>query len=224
MSKFAPIHIISGYSLLKSGLTMDRIEKAMKAGDYFGYGLTDEYVMSGLPPFVHLCEKYQKPYVLGMSLIIENEYIVVYAKNDEGYQNLINISLAHQKEELTLSFLKENSRGLIGVLETSYGHFSEVFSSLEKVDTSFTKYLLDLSKIFLDNFYLGIEVTNKDGVKYANKIRKFADEYTYECVALPRVRYLKKDDAIVLDIVEAIDKGEHLDKKSEVGQEYFFLY
>ena len=221
MSKFAPIHIISGYSLLKSGLTMDRIEKAMKAGDYFGYGLTDEYVMSGLPPFVHLCEKYQKPYVLGMSLIIENEYIVVYAKNDEGYQNLINISLAHQKEELTLSFLKENSRGLIGVLETSYGHFSEVFSSLEKVDTSFTKYLLDLSKIFLDNFYLGIEVTNKDGVKYANKIRKFADEYTYECVALPRVRYLKKDDAIVLDIVEAIDKGEHLDKKSEVGQEYF---
>ena len=221
MSKFAPIHIISGYSLLRSGLTIDRLEKVIKGGDYFGYGLTDEYVMSGLPPFVHLCEKYHKPYVLGMSLVVEDEYFVVYATNDEGYQSLIKISLAHQKEELTLSFLKENSTGLIGLLETNYGHFKELFSNIEKIDTAFTKYLLGLSKLFPDHFYLGIEVTSKEDVKYANKVRKFADQYTYDCVALPRVRYLKKDDAISLDIVEAIDKGEHLEKKSEVGQEYF---
>ena len=221
MSKFAPIHIISGYSLLKSGLTIDRIEKVIKSNDYFGYGLTDEFVMSGLPPFVHVCEKEKKPYVLGMSLVIENEYIVVYAINDDGYQSLINLSLAYQKEELTLSFLKENSTGLIGVLETNYGHFKEVFSSLEKIETSFTKYLLDLSKIFPDNFYLGLEVTNKDENQYANKVRKFADQYTYECVALPRVRYLKKEDAIVLDIVDAIERSEHLEKKKSVGQQYF---
>ena len=221
MSKFAPIHIISGYSLLKSGLTIDRIEKAIKANDYFGYGLTDEFVMSGLPPFVHVCEQHKKPYVLGMSLVIENEYLVVYAINDDGYQNLINISLAYQKEELTLSLLKENAAGLIGVLKTNYGHFKEVFSSLEKIETSFTKYLLELSKIFPNNFYLGIEVTSKEENQYANKVRKFADQYTYDCVALPQVRYLKKEDAIVLDIVDAIEKGEHLEKKVESGQQYF---
>ena len=222
MSKLAPIHIISGYSLLRSGLTMERIEKAVKSNDYFGYGLTDEYVMSGLPPFVHLCEKEKKPYVLGMSLVIDDNYLVVYAKNDDGYQSLINLSLAHQKEELTFDFLKSHSNGLIGVLETNYGYFKDTFSSLEKIDTSFTKYLLDISKIFSDDFYLGIEVTSREEISFAKKIRKFADQYTYECVALPRVRYLKKDDAIVLDIVDAIDKGEHLEKKSEVGQEYFF--
>ena len=133
----------------------------------------------------------------------------------------INLSLAYQKEELTLSLLKENSSGLIGVLETNYGHFKELFSSLEKIDTSFTKYLLGLSKIFPDNFYLGLEVTNKDENQYANKVRKFADQYTYECVALPRVRYLKKEDAIVLDIVDAIERSEHLEKKKSVGQQYF---
>ncbi len=221
MSKFAPIHIISGYSLLRSGLTMERIEKAVKGNDYFGFGLTDENVMSGLPPFVHICENVKKPYVLGMSLVIENEYLVLYAFNDEGYQNLIALSLAVQKDELSLSLLKEHSFGLIGVLETKYGHFFEVFSTLEKIDTSFTKYLLEISKLFPDNFYLGIEVTNREENAYANKVRKFADQYTYDCVAIPRVRYLKKEDAIVLDIVDAIDKGEHLEKKSEVGQECF---
>ena len=221
MSKFAPIHIISGYSLLRSGLTMNRIEKAIKENDFFGYGLTDEYVLSGLPPFVHLCEKNKKPFVLGMSFEVEGEYFVAYVINDDGYQSLINLSLAYQKEDLSFSFLKENSKGLIGVLETNYGHFKELFSSLEKVDTSFTKYLLDLSKLFPEHFYLGLEVTNKEEVKYANKIRKFANEYTYECVALPRVKYLKKDDAIVLDILNAINSGEHLEKKKEVGQAYF---
>ena len=221
MSKFAPIHIISGYSLLKSGLTMERIEKVVKTSGYFGYGLTDEFVMSGLPPFVHICEKEKKPYVLGMSLLVEDEYLVVYAVNDDGYQNLINLSLQVQKEELSFAFLKDNSSGLIGVLETNYGHFKELFVSTTKIDTSFTKYLLNISKIFSNNFYLGIEVTSREENQYANKVRKFAEQYTYECVALPRVKYLKKDDAIVLDIVDAIDKGEHLEKKNQVGQQYF---
>lgn len=221
MSKFAPIHIYSGYSLLKSALTMKRIESAIKTNSYFGVGLTDEYVMSGFPPFVHICGNEKIPYILGMSLEIEGEDFVVYAIDDEGYQNLISLSLASQKEELSISFLKEHSSGLIGVLETRYGHFKELFSSIEKIDTSFTKYLLDISKIFHDYFFLGIEVTSKEDVKYANKVRKFANEYTYECVALPRIRYLKKDNAIALDILTAINNGEHLQKKTSSGQEYF---
>ena len=221
MSKFAPIHIYSGYSLLKSGLTMKRIETAIKDNDYFGLGLSDEILMSGFPSFAHICVSHNKPYILGLSLEIDNNHLVVYAVNEEGYSNLISISDACQKENLSFQYLKEHSKGLIGVLETNCGYFKETFSNLEKIDTSFTKYLLDISKIFNDDFYLGIEVISKEDVKYANKIRKFANEYTYECVALPRVYYLKKEDAIVLDIVKAIDNGEHLKNKTASGQQYF---
>ena len=221
MSKFAPIHVVSGYSFLKSGLTLKKIQTAIEKNDYFGVGLTDENVMHGFPPFAHLCEDKGLPYILGLSINIDNNLLVVYAINDEGYHNLINITIAVQKDELNFSFLKENSQGLIGVLETNYGYFKETFLELEKVDTSFTKYLLEISKIFGDNFYLGIEVTSRDEVKYANKVRKFANEYTYQCVALPRVLYLKKEDAIVLDIVYAINYGEHLKKKEQIGQSYF---
>ena len=221
MSKFAPIHIISGYSFLRSGLTIKRIESALKDIDYFGMGLTDEGVLHGYPPFFHLMQQYQKPYVLGLSLEVDENDIVVYAINEDGYSNLINISLAIQKEIFDFAYLKDRSSGLIGVLETNHGKFKEMFSLLEKIDTSFTKYVLKISELFKEGFYLGIEVTSKEEVKYANKVRRFADEYTYECVAFPRVRYLKKEDAITIDIVNAIQLGEQLKDKAKVGQEYF---
>ncbi len=221
MSKFAPIHIVSGYSLLRSGLTIKRIETALTKNDYFGMGLTDESVLSGFPPFAHLLKNNNKPYILGLSLEVEENDIVVYAINEEGYHNLIKLSSQYQKEPITFSFLKENSLGLIGVIETNHGKFKELFSLLDKVDTSFTKYLLEISTIFASGFYLGIEVTSKEEVAYANKVRKFANEFTYECVALPRIRYLKKEDAIVMDLVTAINNGETLEKKTKVGQEYF---
>ena len=221
MSKFAPIHIISGYSFLRSGLTLKRIESALKDNDYFGMGLTDEGVLHGFPPFFHLMSKYQKPYILGLSLTVDENDLVVYAINEEGYANLINISLALQKEEFNFDYLKEHSSGLLAVLETNHGKFKELFSHLEKIDTKFTKYVLDIFEVFKDGFYLGIEVTSKEEVKYANKVRRFANEYTYECVAFPRVKYLKKEDAIILDIVDAIQNGEQIKDKSKVGQEYF---
>ena len=41
MSKFAPIHIISGYSFLRSGLTIKKIEKAIK-DNHFDNGLANK--------------------------------------------------------------------------------------------------------------------------------------------------------------------------------------
>ena len=116
MSKFAPIHIYSGYSLLKSGLTTKKIETAIQNNDYFGMGLTDENSLSGFPPFAHSCLKNNKLYILGLSICIDDNHFAIYAKNDEGYLNLISISNAYQKEELNFAFLKSHSSGLIGVL------------------------------------------------------------------------------------------------------------
>lgn len=199
---------------------MKKIESALKNNDYFGYGLTDENVLYGLPSFDELMNKNHLPFILGMSMILEENEYVLYIVNEEGYKNIIAISYAINHEELTASFLKEHSEGLIGVLETNRGKFKELFLSLDKVDTSFNRYLLEISELF-KTFYLGIEVTSKEEVNYANKIRKFANEYTYELVALPRIRYMKKEDAIAVDIVKSIQINDTLDKKNNIGQEYF---
>ena len=217
--KFAPLHITSGYSFLKSGLTMERIGKAVKANDYFGMGLTDLGVMYGVPEFISTMESINKPYVIGLDVSINGDSLSLYAMNEMGYHHLVNINTAIQKEELSLDVIKDNSLGILAVIETNHGTFKENF--LEMEESVFAKYLITYSKIFKDDFYLGMEVTSKEEVAYANKVRKFADKYTYPCVAFPRIKYLKKDDAIVLYIVEAIANDEKLDIKQASGQEYF---
>ena len=215
---FAPLHIISGYSFLQSGLTIEKIKKAVKENDYFGAAVSDINVLYGVPKFVKMMDEINKPYLIGIEISLNGDNISIYALNDEGYKNLCLLSSLLNKEMDVSSFLKNNHQGLLGILSTNEGHFKDEFS--KEIDSKFTKYLLNISRMF-DSFYLGIEVTSKDEVHYANKVRKFAAEYTYTTIAFPRILYLNKEDAIILDIVHAIKEDENISVKEKTGQHYF---
>ena len=218
MNNFVPLRIISCYSFLQSGLTMEKIAASSYKNGYFGLGLADNGVLFGVPEFVKASEKIKRPYIVGLEVRVNDDFICLYAINEEGYHHLIELSTAIQKEEFSFDLLKEKVNGLTAVIATYQGKFKELF---ESNDSSFNKYLFDYSELFKDGFYLGIEVTSKADVSYANKIRKFAHEHTYHCVAFPRILYQKKEDAIVLKIVEAIEKDEKLSEKKLDGQSYF---
>ena len=217
---FAPIHIISGYSFLQSGLTIDKIKDAVKKNDFFGASITDKNVLYGIPELVKAMESISKPYLIGMEISLGEDSLCVYALDEEGYHNLCLLSSCIQKGEDPESFLKENHQGLVGIIATNAGKFKNEFPGLEVNDSTYNRYLLAISKLF-DSFYLGIEVTSKEEVYYANKIRKYASEYGYETIAFPRICYLKKEDAITLDIVHAIASDEKINHKEKSGQQYF---
>lgn len=217
--KFVPLHIVTGYSFLQSGLTIEKIAKAVKANNYFGVGVTDNEVMYGIPHIAKMAQELNKPFIAGEEFLVEGDHLSLYVISEEGYRNLMSINNSMQKEELTLDLIKKHSSGLVAILETIRGTFKEKF--VEDYDSSFNKYLLRYSSIFSDNFYLGIEVTSKEDVKYANRVRKFANEFTYKCIAFPRIRYEKKDDAIVINMVDAISNDQKLDIKKASGQDYF---
>ena len=52
---FAPLHIYSSYSLLKSGLDFDRIFKSAKKNKINHLGICDFTPLSGIPEFYSLC-------------------------------------------------------------------------------------------------------------------------------------------------------------------------
>ena len=218
--KFVPLHVITGYSLLQSGLTIERIIRALKKNDYFGMGISDNEVLYGAAPFVKAMEKADKPFVIGESFNIGGDTLCLYVISEEGYLNLIKLDIINQQSELTLEILKEHSSGLVAILETVRGTFKEKF--VENYDSSFNRYLLNLSSPFKDNFYLGIEVTSREEFKYANRVRAFANEFTYQCIAFPRIRYEKKDGAIIYEMVTAIANDEKLEIKEKQGEEYFY--
>ena len=218
MNNFVPLHIVSCYSFLQSGLTIEKIQTSVIKNDYFGMGLCDNGVMFGVPSFVKASEQIKRPYIIGVQVKVDDDFLCLYAINEEGYHHLMEISTAIQKEEMSFDLLKEKASGLVAIIETNKGKFYELF---ESHDTTFNRYLLNLSETFKDGFYLGIEVIKKEDVSYANNVRRFANEYTYNCIAFPTILYQKKDDAIVLKIVEAIANEETLEEKKMDGQQYF---
>ena len=218
MNNFVPLRIVSCYSFLQSGLTIERIQKSVIKNEYFGMGLCDKGVMYGIPPFAKAGDAIKKPYIIGLETRVNDDTICVYAINEEGYHHLIEISSAIQQEKFSFDFLKERTTGLIAIIETYSGKFKELFIN---DDPSFARYLLDYSELFKDGFYLGIQVIKREDVSYANKIRRFAHDHTYDCVAFPTILYQKKDDAIVLKIAEAITNEETLTETKLDGQEYF---
>ena len=221
MNNFAPLRIVSCYSFLQSGLTIEKITSSVVKNDYFALGLCDNGVMFGVPSFAKASESIKRPYLIGIETHINDDVICLYAINEEGYHHLMEISTTIQKEELTFDYIKAHSSGLVAIIETHNEKFKDLFINDEK---SFVKLLFDYSEVFKNGFYLGIEVICKEDVSFANRIRKFAKEHAYETIAFPKILYQKKDDAIVLKIVEAIAHDETLEEKKLDGQQYFMTF
>ena len=209
---FVPLRVISGYTFLQSGLTIEKIAKSVLANKYLGAGLSDSHFLYGVPSFIKEMNKIKKKYIVGLEVNIEGLVLVLYALNEEGFKHLVKISASISEDKFDENYLLDNHSGLLGVLETNYGDFSFDLETAKKV--------AKISEM-VDKFYLGIEVSNSSEIEEANKIREFAHNHTYETVAFPRIKYQKKDDAIILKILEAIDKGDKIEEKSESGEQYF---
>ena len=159
--------------------------------------------------------KAKKKTIIGASYLINGYCLVLYVLNEQGYQNLIKVSALASKNESVSDYLKDNHQGLLGVLETNYGAFKEKF-----LQENIAKDVADISNL-VDEFFLGIENNTPLDFAYAEKVREFAQEHTYEVVAFPRILYQKKGDALVLRILSAIDKGEKIEEKELEGEQYF---
>ena len=211
---FAPLHVYSGYSFEKSGLKIDQyVERAKKLG-YHSLALTDFSTLSGIPSFVHLCQKEDIKPIIGEDLYFANLLFTFIVLNEAGYRNLLKLNYESSKGNLTLKFLKENNDGLAVILSIQNDAIKKAVITDEK---EFPRKMAKLSD-GIKNFYLGIEY-NED-IDYINQMREFAEHYSYDSVAFPVVKYVVKEDAIVLRMMESIASKEVLNQKKLSGEQY----
>ena len=206
---FVPLHVYSNYSFLKSGLKVDEYVLNAKKMGYKTLSLTDLSVFSGLPLFFDICHKYDIKPIAGLDLSIEGKTFTFIILNEIGYSNLLKLSNKLKNGEITLDNFKKYTSGLVVILD-----IHEVKEEFEK-DGKFNYYLKDLSS-GISNFFMGISDTGDDSL-FVNKIREFLVNHIYKCVAFPFVKYLKKENALILKMVEAIQKGEKLKEKAFDG-------
>ena len=214
---FIPLHIYTGYSFLQSGVKIDSLISNVLKCQYKYVGISDINILYGLPKFYSKCIKNNIKPILGMELKIEDHIFSLYIKNEEGYRNLSFISSMMEKnKETKINEIKDRFKGLICVYSTK----NVLFSTFD--DTSFSHKLSLISSMFND-FFIGMEIYSKNDVVFANKIRNFSQTHNYKLIAFPLVKYLKKEDALVIDVLNAIKNQTTLDDNYKKYDGDFFF-
>ena len=211
---FIPLHVYSGYSFLKSGLKIDEYLKNAKKLGYTTVGISDFQNLSSAPVIFHEAEKNGQKVVLGEDLLIDNLLFSFYVLNETGYRNLLKLSLLVEKGEIHYNKIPDYNEGLAIVLSTQNDLLKQALISNEN---EFASKLAKLTRGYND-FYIGLDVTNEKS--YIEAIREFAFSHGYKLIAFPTIKYIKKEDAIVLEMMKAIDSKEVLDYKKLDGDEY----
>lgn len=212
--QLAPIHVYSGYSFEKSGLKIEDYVLAAKKLGYTAVGVSDFENLSAAPVFVHACEKAKIKPIIGEDFYFDNLLFTFVVLNEVGYRNLLKINYQNSIGKLSLRFLKENNDGLAVIItiqndaikKAYISEFAELPRKMAKLSTG------------IKHFYLGIEVN--DEIDYIKDMRAFADKYRYEAIAFPIIKYVKKEDAIILKMMEAIASKEVLQEKTATGNQY----
>ena len=211
---FVPLHVYSGYSFEKSGLKIDQYVKASKKAGYLSIGLSDYASLSGMPVFVHECEETGLKPIVAEDFYFDNLLFTFIVLNEVGYRNLLQLNYQNAQERLNLKFLKEHNEGLVTVLSIQNDAIKKAYLTAKE---DLPKKMAKLS-LGIKHFYLGIELS--DELEYINYMRDFVEKYGYNSIAFPMIKYIKKEDAIILRMMEAIASKEVLDFKELSGKQY----
>lgn len=214
---YIPLHVHTGYTFLKSGILLKKYVQFAKKLGYSYIGISDVNVIYGFPKFNKLCLENGINPIFGMDITINDIAISLFVKNEIGYKNISKISTILQKKKIiSLEELKDFSSGLIGVISSK----SKIFSNIK--EKTFPHDLNKYASLF-DDIFIGIEIYTKEEINDADLIRNFAQHYNYTVVAFPLVKYLNKNDSIVLKMLDAIDKQESFDFKENNADSHYFL-
>jgi len=120
---YTPLRVKTSYSILSS---LNEIKKLVSLAKEYGYNslaITDENNMFGVMEFYLECKKNNIKPIIGIELTFDNAILLLYAKNLEGYKNLIKLSTIKSDNNLTYEDLSKYKDNLILIMP--YNNFSE---------------------------------------------------------------------------------------------------
>ncbi|SFJ97052.1 DNA polymerase III catalytic subunit, DnaE type [Marinilactibacillus piezotolerans] len=222
------LQIMSTYTLLKSTITIDKLVKAAKERGCKSIALTDHNVLYGAIEFYEKSLKAGLNPILGLTLDIEslNEEtkearIVLLAKNETGFKELIKLSTKIMTEEkaIALDFLKNECSQLIAITPGANGEVEQLllagdFENAEKI-------LYKYSEVF-EELYLGYAFQTPL-LSIQEQLIELSKHTNIELVAFDAVEYLDREDAFATDVLRTIGANEMIDMNKDLEQEKSLL-
>jgi len=201
--EFNHLKIHTQYSICEGALRTLDLAKYCKTNYIKAVGLCDSNNLCGALEFSEAIAKSKTQPIIGIQINIMHKghigKIPLFAKNLEGYKNLIKLSsksfLEINDDEVphcTIDDIKENLNGLI-LLSGSYDGLIGKFFTKNLTDEVLNLFK-EFKKIFNDNFYIEIQRHNDIGEKLFEKfLLNSSDKLSIPIIATHEVFYLNKD-------------------------------
>ncbi len=244
MIPFAHLHTHTEYSLLDGASRItDLIARVKELGmEYIAitdhgamYGVVDFYkeaIKQGIKPVIG-CEVYVAPRTrFDKTYEYDSKYshLILLAKNNTGYKNLIKIVSAgftegfYYKPRVDFDLLKENSEGLIALSACIAGEVPKLLlnDDYEGAKSVAQKYIEVFGK---DNYFIEIQDHGLKEQKQTNPLLiKLAKELGVGIVATNDVHYVRKEDAQAQDVLMCIQMDRTVDDPERMKFETDMFY
>ena len=226
---FTILQVTSGYSLLRSTIDLYKYVMTAKKLGYQKLALTDEGVLHGAIEFYNLCRSQNIEPIIGCVFQYKQwrnaeafSSMIVYAKDEIGYQSLIELSTQYQKSKLVSKdmerIIKEDSEHLQIVFPQENSEWSLECSNGE---VAFQRWLFEAEERYFPNIHLGIESNQILPIRL-EELEAWGQEFSMKLLPFVKTFYLKAEDDFSYRVLKAIGDGETLSTtQAEVSGQYY---
>ena len=199
---FVNLFVETNFSMNGSNIKIKELIKKALTSKYTSLAITDKK-MYGVIKFYKECVKNNIKPIIGLNIMIEGmssdsrNNILVYAKNNEGYQNLLKLaSIQSLKAIITLSELEKYNNNIIGVVNMDNSELLSFFTSNQINELNEAINLL--TNVIQDIYF---RVSNNDELnEFISKNNKI--------VVLDYAHYLEEEDYLVSNTLKKIFSKE----------------
>ncbi len=237
MSNFVHLHLHTEFSLLDGAIRIKKLMEKVSNSGMKSVAITDHGVMYGVIDFYNEAKKHNIKPIIGCEvytakrtrfdketrLDADSGHLVLLAKNNIGYHNLIKVvSYAftegfYYKPRVDYDLLKEYSEGIICLSACLSG---DIPTHLMNNDYEGAKKIaLKLNSIYgKDHFYLEMQSNGVEEQNFVNQqLIKLSTETNIPLVITNDAHYLNKKDAKVHDVLLCIQTGKKVDDEDRMS-------
>ncbi|OKL38325.1 DNA polymerase III subunit alpha [Domibacillus mangrovi] len=206
---FIHLETETAFSFRSSTLMPESLVKKAQQSGCSAVALTDYNTLHAVIPFYKACLTSGVKPILGLKAVIQSKSrsgqsypLLLYAKNEKGFSQLVKISSAIQtkaKDGLPLKWLEAYADGLIAVLPGMDGEVTE--------DAA-----VYFNELF-EHFYIGIR-----GYTSEQRVREIAIAFGIPLVAIGNVQYAEKTGAFASRCLQAIRDNRLLEIEDEITE------
>lgn len=218
MSRFVHLHLHTEHSIKDGAIRIDKLMDKVSSLGQSAVAITDHGSMGGIVPAYLEAKNKGVKLIIGCEFYIEKEerhHLVLLAKNEVGYQNILKLYQTSYKGEnfyysptVSEEDVFKHSEGVICLSACIGGVVSKPLlkeGDITKANTIVSNY----KKVFGDDFYLEIQPHEMDKQGSINRtLVELADKHNIKLVATADAHYLNKEDNVPHEVLLAVKQNK----------------